>query len=77
MKVVCIRGLDDMSYNDQVNLYNGIGSIKIGNKYEVLEAYAIDYYKILNDFGNIDLYPKNRFKLVEKIREEKINLIFE
>jgi hypothetical protein len=58
MKVICIR-------------QDPAESITIGKIYTV--SFNLSYYQIENDRGDLWVYPKDLFKPLDEIREEKIN----
>ena len=65
MKIVCINK----------NGYNG--DITIGKTYEVIHINDYGDYIIINDKGDKNWYPKDRFKSLSEIRADKINKLLE
>ena len=65
MKVKCIktRGLEY--------------SLTVGKTYEVIYIFSDGDYKIINDKGREDWFPKEWFKPLSEIRNEIINKLLE
>jgi hypothetical protein len=45
------------------------------NKEYIIRGEKHNFYKIVNDDNEIDFYPKSQFKLLEDLREDKLNKI--
>jgi hypothetical protein len=73
MKIICI------SVNDPTMSNHFYGFITIGKWYDVLgeDLYGrnnlnIPEYQIINDNGDLTKYPKQCFKSLSSVREEKL-----
>jgi hypothetical protein len=68
--VVCV----DNSITFPKDVDNDLYSITIGKKYNIYRTFA-DHITIIGDNGLPAKYSKHRFKLLSKVREEKLNKI--
>jgi len=69
MKIICI------SVNDPTMSNHSYGFITIGKWYEVLgeDVYlSLPEYQIINDNNDLTKYPKQCFKSLSSVREEKL-----
>lgn len=75
MKVICIKNTDSW-WGNWDNPYAKTISLTIGKTYlasNTSKHQTDDFYLIKNDTGEYWWYTKYLFKLVEEVRQEKLN----
>lgn len=70
MKVVCINNKFSRDFGLIFNL-------TFGKVYDVTDIGLDGCYDVINDYGKTNVFEKNRFESLSKVRNEKINKLLE
>lgn len=76
MKLICVDNrINKSDLVDFDNYKNYYYNLTIGKSYEVDGIVNKELVKLNDDLGHVRYFPKDCFKTLDEIRDEKINII--